>query len=76
MKTLRKESSLPGYETLLAGLLLLEVLIFSKTGVHFATRVNLFEVCRLSTEVGLLALVMTPIILTGGRFSCPPGSWL
>src|SRR6184192_2177998 len=41
-------------------------LIFSKTGSNFATQGNLFEVLRLSTEIGLLALVMTPIILTGG----------
>src|SRR5437588_12824690 len=54
------------FETLLAFVLLVEILIFSKTGSNFATRGNLFEVLRLSTEIGLLALVMTPIILTGG----------
>src|SRR6185436_5929674 len=54
------------FETLLTFVLLLEILIFSKTGVNFATRENFFEVLRLSTEIGLLALVMTPIILTGG----------
>ena len=54
------------FETLLALVLLLEILIFSKTGVNFASRENLFEVLRLSTEIGVLALVMTPIILTGG----------
>ena len=54
------------FETLLACVLLIEILIFSKTGENFATRGNLFEVLRLSTEIGLLALVMTPIILTGG----------
>src|SRR5262249_23053229 len=54
------------FETLLTLILLLEILIFSKTGVNFATRENFFEVLRLSTEIGLLAIVMTPIILTGG----------
>src|SRR3954447_7861814 len=54
------------FETLLACVLLLEVLIFSRTGAHFATRGNMFELLRLSTEIGLLALVMTPVILTGG----------
>src|SRR6266446_315449 len=44
----------------------LEILIFSKTGTNFATQGNMFEVLRLSTEIGLLALVITPIILTGG----------
>src|SRR5438552_6089011 len=54
------------YELLLAVALLVEVVVFSQTGINFASRDNLFEVLRLSTEVGLLALVMTPIILTGG----------
>src|SRR5215831_11955498 len=54
------------FETLLTLVLLLEILIFSRTGVNFATRENFFEVLRLSTEIGLLALVTTPIILTGG----------
>jgi ribose/xylose/arabinose/galactoside ABC-type transport system permease subunit len=54
------------FESLLAFVLLIELLIFSKTGVNFATAGNMFEILRLSTEIGLLALVMTPIILTGG----------
>ena len=54
------------FETLLALVLGVEVLIFSKTGTRFATSDNLFEILRLSTEIGLLALVMTPVILTGG----------
>src|SRR5262245_55367305 len=54
------------FETLLAGVLLIEILVFSKTGENFATSENMFEVLRLSTDIGLLALVMTPIILTGG----------
>src|SRR5438445_12898156 len=53
-------------ECLLAVVLMVEVLIFSNTGTNFATTGNMFEVLRLSTEIGLLALVMTPIILTGG----------
>src|SRR2546427_6448085 len=58
--------SLLRVESLLAVVLVVEVLIFSKTGENFATTVNLFEVLRLSTEIGLLALVMTPVVLTGG----------
>src|SRR5437773_806819 len=54
------------FESLLAMVLLIELAIFSITGANFATTGNLFEVLRLSTEIGLLALVMTPIILTGG----------
>src|SRR5438552_11864703 len=54
------------YELLLAVALLVEVVVFSQTGINFASRRNFFEVLRLSVEIGLLALVMTPIILTGG----------
>src|SRR5574341_1686195 len=54
------------FEVLLAFVLLIELAVFSKTGANFATVGNLFEVLRLSTEIGLLALVMTPIILSGG----------
>jgi rhamnose transport system permease protein len=54
------------FETLLTIVLLAQILVFSKTGSNFATRDNLFEVLRLSTEIGLLAMAMTPIILTGG----------
>lgn len=59
-------SALLRFESLLAIVLLVEILIFSQTGANFATTGNTFEVLRLSTEIGLLALVMTPIILTGG----------
>src|SRR5438105_14537789 len=58
--------SLLRFEALLALVLVIEILIFSKTGRNFATTGNMFEILRLSTEIGLLALVMTPIILTGG----------
>ena len=61
-----KSGSVFRYEMLLAAVLAVEILIFSRTGVNFATAGNMFEVLRLSTEIGLLALVMTPIILTGG----------
>src|SRR6059036_1225496 len=66
MRTVSPYKGLLRFETLLAGVLLVEILIFSKTGEHFATTGNMFVVLRLSTEIGLLALVMTPIILTGG----------
>ena len=53
-------------ETILVMALGIETLIFSCTGVHFASQTNAFEIVRLATEIGLLALVMTPVILTGG----------
>jgi ribose/xylose/arabinose/galactoside ABC-type transport system permease subunit len=54
------------FESLLIAVLLIEVTIFSRTGAHFASVGNFFEVLRLSTEIGMLALVMTPVIITGG----------
>ncbi len=47
-------------------MLVVECLIFSVTGSNFLTSGNAFEITRLSVEIGLLALVMTPIIITGG----------
>ncbi len=54
------------FETLLVAVLLAEIIIFSSTAENFATTTNSLEIIRLSVELGLLALVMTPIILTGG----------
>ena len=61
-----KRKDLLQFEMLLVCVLAVEIVIFTKTGTNFATATNLFEVLRLSTEIGLLALVMTPVILTGG----------
>ncbi len=56
----------PNNEWLLVIALLLECAIFSVTGNNFLTAGNAFEVTRLSVEVGLLALALTPIIISGG----------
>lgn len=53
------------HEAVLVVFLVLEWAVFSWTGKRFATRDNVFEVLRVSVELGLLALVMTPVILTG-----------
>lgn len=50
----------------LSGVLALEILLFGLTGTHFLSRANFFEIIRLSVELGLLALALTPVILTGG----------
>lgn len=47
-------------------LLVLEWLFFNSVGRHFGNLDNMFDIIRHSVEIGLLALVMTPIILTGG----------
>ncbi len=50
----------------LAGALALEVLLFACTGTNFLSWANFFEIVRLSVELGLLALALTPVIITGG----------
>ena len=40
--------------------------IFAAIGENFFTLANFFEVVRLSVELGLLALALTPIMITGG----------
>lgn len=54
------------HETILGVLLLLEFFYFNAVGRRFATGDNVANIVRHSVEIGLLALVMTPIILTGG----------
>jgi ribose/xylose/arabinose/galactoside ABC-type transport system permease subunit len=55
-----------GHESLLLALLALEVAVFSLVGSNFATAGNAGEIVRASAEVGLLALALTAVILTGG----------
>src|SRR5579883_645831 len=47
-------------------ILVLEVLVFSAIGTNFLTLANAFEVVRLSVEIGLLAVALTPVITSGG----------
>src|SRR5437667_7320966 len=51
---------------ILVSALSLEIALFAAVAPHFATLTNFFEVTRLSVEVGLLAVAMTPILVTGG----------
>jgi len=44
----------------------IEAVLFAASAPNFATLANFFEVTRLSVEVGLLAVAMTPILVTGG----------
>jgi rhamnose transport system permease protein len=53
-------------ERVLAVLLAAEVAVFSLLGTNFLSADNAFEVVRLSVEIGLLALALTPVIVTGG----------
>jgi rhamnose transport system permease protein len=54
------------HETILLLVLILEWFYFNAVGRRFASYDNTCDILRHSVEIGLLALVMTPIILTGG----------
>src|SRR5947209_215251 len=58
--------AIPAAQAALALLLAGEIAVFSVLGTNFATAQNAFEVARLSVELGLLALALTPVIVTGG----------
>lgn len=54
------------HETILLLVVAMEWFYFNSVGPRFGSLDNSFDVLRHSVEIGLLALVMTPIILTGG----------
>jgi rhamnose transport system substrate-binding protein len=56
----------PNAEWVLLIALALEIGTFSALGENFLSLSNFFEVLRLSVELGLLALALTPVIVTGG----------
>src|SRR5439155_12714225 len=43
-----------------------EIALFATIAQNFFTLGNFFEITRFSVELGLLALALTPIIITGG----------
>ncbi len=53
-------------ELVLGSFILLEIVLFGATATNFLTLGNLFECIRLSTELGLLVLALTPVIVSGG----------
>ena len=60
------ERLFPNNEWVLLVVILVECLVFGMAGHNFATAGNAFEITRLGVEIGLLALALTPIIVTGG----------
>ncbi len=60
------ERLFPNNEWVLLVVVVVECAIFSLTGNNFLSLANTFEIARLSVEVGLLALALTLIIITGG----------
>src|SRR5690349_13192903 len=61
----RSKALEPG-QWVLAVVLALEVMAFATIGTNFFTFANAFEVLRLSVEIGLLAVALTPVIVSGG----------
>jgi rhamnose transport system substrate-binding protein len=61
-----RERLFPNNEWVLLVLLVVECGVFTLTGHNFLSAANAFEVTRLAVEIGLLALALTPIIITGG----------
>ncbi|MEW6302654.1 MAG: ABC transporter permease [Verrucomicrobiota bacterium] len=60
------KSAVLRHETILFFVLVAEWFYFNSVGPRFGTLDNTYDILRHSVEIGLLALVMTPIILTGG----------
>jgi rhamnose transport system permease protein len=56
----------PNNEWILLVAVIAECAVFSFTGNRFLSSANAFEVTRLAVEIGLLALALTPVIITGG----------
>jgi rhamnose transport system permease protein len=54
------------HEVVLLLVVAVEVLIFSMLGRNFLGEANVSNIFRHSVEIGMLAMVMTPVILTGG----------
>ena len=61
-----RERWFPNGEWMVLIALIGEIGIFSFIAQNFLTAENFFEVIRMSVELGLLALAMTPVIITGG----------
>src|SRR6266478_5851777 len=61
-----RERWFPNGEWALLAALAFEVFLFSALGENFFSTANFFEVVRLSVELGLLALALTPVMITGG----------
>ena len=62
-----RERLFPNGEWVLLAVLAAECVVFGLTGHNFLGAANGFEITRLAVEIGLLALALTPVIITGGR---------
>ncbi len=55
-----------GHKLILAAALAAQVAMFALVAPNFFTLANFFEITRLNVELGLLAIALTPILITGG----------
>jgi rhamnose transport system substrate-binding protein len=62
----RRERWFPNGEWILLLALAAEIVLFAAIAPNFATVANFFEISRLGVELGLLAVALTPVIITGG----------
>jgi len=53
-------------EAALGALVVCEILVFALAGTNFLTWQNAGEIARATSEIALIALALTPVILTGG----------
>ena len=58
---LERPARLDPAQWILVAILAVEILVFAAIGTNFLTRGNAFEVLRLSVEIGLLAVALTPV---------------
>ena len=63
---MQPNSARRGHRAALAAALVAEVAIFALVAPNFFTLANFFEIARLNAELGLLAVALTPILITGG----------
>ena len=56
----------PNNEWILLLAVVAEIALFAVIAPNFASIANFFEVSRLGVELGLLAIALTPVIITGG----------
>jgi rhamnose transport system permease protein len=61
-----RERVFPNNEWVLLVVIFAECAVFTLTGSNFLSSGNAFEITRLAVEIGLIALALTPIIITGG----------
>ena len=61
-----RERVFPNGEWVLLVVIAVECLVFGLAAPAFLSAANGFEITRLAVEVGLLALALTPVIITGG----------